>query len=495
MQDNKISQNDNSLQAAALPSPPVTAILGPRKAIKWRQVQRLTVSKPFRELTAKTFPALDRNPAYWRFMQYLLFGTFFDEDTGRLVISQKDLAEIEGWSRGLGNYRAHPFLTAFQTDVMSLETFSWTNWIGAKKCRQVENLILPAALETALEEEWAKTHHDQGRVYFCDGRTFSKKKQRQCRIECRDAAMSVQALAPCEEARAILDYMNNQPPNLFTSILKNYDAAIIAAKSLKNEKTIKRQLRFLNVIKCQPQPFYKPTNNGNTVRIFGTGGCITFLEGNVRCALTAEWQEADLRSSQLSICAAAWEVEAVQRFLRNGGNIWKHLFEYFEFDEVEHAIAKPALKKALYSTCYGMRGDRVGSLLENKLKTAGIARNGNLFLRNPLMQALFVARNEATRKIKQEGGAETCFGKRLELKNLKSTQILAQVAQAAELKLIYPVVQLAKQTEEFKITLWQHDGFSVHFTRREERWKREMARVVSEQAERMGIVTGLEWKD
>ena len=143
MQDNEITQVNDARQSGRVQLNPLTPILGAKQRLKMRPLHRLTVSKPFRELTARTFPALDRNPAYWRFMQYLLFGTFIDEDTGRLIISQKDLAEIEGWTRGMGNYRAIRFLTAFQTEVMTPETFSWTGW----KAVSYTHLTLPTNRE------------------------------------------------------------------------------------------------------------------------------------------------------------------------------------------------------------------------------------------------------------------------------------------------------------------------------------------------------------
>ena len=42
---------------------------------------------------------------------------------------------------------------------------------------------------------------------------------------------------------------------------------------------------------------------------------------------------------------------------------------------------------------------------------------------------------------------------------------MAQQAQATELYLLLPVLKLAKSTNDFSITLWQHDGFSVNFYR------------------------------
>lgn len=122
--------------------------------------QRTTCSAPFREVAKETFPNLESKPAYWRFLQYLIFGTFFDEDTKRLVIPQDVIAEIEGKSDEIKNYHAGKFLSAFQADVMSQDTFQWSGW-RKDKCRQVTKCDFPIHFAEAIDNEWQNLNHAQ----------------------------------------------------------------------------------------------------------------------------------------------------------------------------------------------------------------------------------------------------------------------------------------------------------------------------------------------
>src|SRR5262249_22220005 len=89
----------------------------------------------------------------------------------------------------------------------------------------------------------------------------------------------------------------------------------------------------------------------------------------------------------------------------------------------------------------------------------------------------------------------TCFAKSLTLKDdFRARDALAQMAQAWEMKIILPAFRLAVENpDEFKIMLYQFDGFSVHFTRRPEHWRKRIQAVVNKQAEALGIPTTLEW--
>jgi hypothetical protein len=71
--------------------------------------------------------------------------------------------------------------------------------------------------------------------------------------------------------------------------------------------------------------------------------------------------------------------------------------------------------------------------------------------------------------------------------------ILAEVAQALEMKLIYPAFRLARETREFTIVLFQHDGFSLHFVRREEMWLTRIANAIQEEITQHRVETRLEW--
>ena len=66
---------------------------------------------------------------------------------------------------------------------------------------------------------------------------------------------------------------------------------------------------------------------------------------------------------------------------------------------------------------------------------------------------------------------------------------MAEVAQALEMKLIYPAFRLAGETREFTIVLFQHDAFSLHFLRRSEAWLARIA--VQEEIAQDGVVTSV----
>lgn len=104
------------------------------------------------------------------------------------------------------------------------------------------------------------------------------------------------------------------------------------------------------------------------------------------------------------------------------------------------------------------------------------------------------ARGAVMRQIKEQGGAQTCFGTWLSTEEYEERSILAQISQAVELQLLFPVVELARSTDEFVITLWQHDGFSIDVTddRRVGLWKGRIQEEVKAKALQRGIQTELE---
>jgi len=61
------------------------------------------------------------------------------------------------------------------------------------------------------------------------------------------------------------------------------------------------------------------------------------------------------------------------------------------------------------------------------------------------------------------------------------------------MKLVYPAFEIADKTEDFKIMLFQHDGFSVFFCPEKERWRTKIKEVIDSNAKKLGIPTWLEW--
>jgi hypothetical protein len=457
------------------------------------QFCRKTSSVHFRDLVARLYPGLDGNPAYWRFFGYLLFGSFLSKKTGRLVIGRAQLSAVEG--QPTAHYHGERFLRAFQRDVMSPQTFMWSGWQRDGLCREVVTLEFHPELKDALFSEREKRWHETGRVYFFDGSCFSKTKQRRIRVDDKLAANARSVEVQCEAAREVLDYVNNLPPNLFTKLTLNLPKARIIAQQILEPSVRETQNRILDAIEEQPQPFYAPSRAGRTVRIFGAHECATSLKRCVRRALCHGLCEADLKSSQLAICGNLWKLPNVESFLRSRKDVWSHLADMVGADETLLPRIKPILKEGLYSVCFGMRRRGISWTMTQRLNQCGIENGGERFLNAPLIETLLAGRDRVSDEIRARGGAIDCFGKWLPFGPFEERDILAQTAQAVELQLLVPAINLARTTREFTILLWQHDGFTVHFARRRELWQARINEVVERQIKERGIVTELQWED
>ena len=468
-----------------------------RKKVKIRLFERITVSRWFRSQVAETFPNLGENESDWRMLQYLLFGASRDKDTKRLLLQHETLAEIAGYSGDLSHFKSGEFLEKFRKRFFCTNTLTWTPPVAAEKCRQVDILILPQSVVTALDAEYRREHYETGRVYFASGRAFNRKAQRNDRRARQKTATVAGATAEIHEARDIMDYLNNLPPHLFNRmVVLNHDEAEKVAHSLTNETTRRQQLALLKNIYEQPQPFYEPSSKGKTARIFG-GASVTALKREVRNAWTKGWAKADLKSSQLAINAMLWDVPEVAEFLRDRSKtIWTELYAHMDLTGEDAEKAKPALKEALYALCYGRLARSIGRKLTEDLQKLGIKRRGGRFTRHPLIKALIKGRDRATEKIQQDGGGYTCFGQWLSASDLKPRAILALTSQAIEMKVMHVIFQIAKKTTDFTITLFQHDGFAIHFTdkSKSKMWTNRLNKAVAKEAKRLGVLTYLEWE-
>jgi hypothetical protein len=459
---------------------------------------RITVSSRFRRIVAKALPGLGDNLAYWRLMNYLLFGAWEDQETGQRLLAHELLAEIAGHKSSNSNFRSWKFLEQFRAEVFAADAFQWTRHKPKKKCRQVSKLVLPPEVAQALEDEFARKHYETGRVYFTTGIRFTRERQTAERNRQQKEALSNAPNANSKEAREILAYLNNLPPHLFHKMQReNHEDAVKVARLTPNRKGRRRQLEILKHIYEQPQPFYQPSKTGNTDRVFGVIGSLPLLSKPVRTAWTKGWYKADLRSAQLAINAKLWNVPEVTEFLkRNERSIWKELTNHFLLTGNDAERAKGALKKALYSLCYGMDARKIATHLKKELKKVGIQRNGRFLLKHPLIRALMAARKRMTRRISKAGGGASCFGRWHSTTDILPHQILALQSQAIELKLMHPLFVMAAKSKDLTITLFLHDGMAIHFTdkNRLASWKRRMSNEVGNIAATYGIETDLEWE-
>ncbi|NEU82234.1 hypothetical protein [Nostoc sp. UIC 10630] len=477
---------------------------------------RKTVSLEFRDIIKANFPGIGKNISYWKFMRHLLFGRR-DKATGLPMISQRCIAKAEDKLNILENsnaYNASKFLVKFQSEVMSEETFSWSNWNFKDGEARVALVEFPQEVIDAIESESYKIMLED-RVYFDTGNKFSDKLQKVDRELIKKEAYTYFNFSS-PEAQDLLEYMNNVPVNSFSKVVAaNLDATFLEALKIENPEKRHVQLEVLSTIRDELQPFYKPSGKGNTVRIFPLNYSIPMLQKGLRKSITKGWYEFDLASSQLAIIGKTWEIPEVQEFLKSGGKIWADLIKHYgidaadlkKTDETKYEDIKAVLKDSLYSLIYGMCKNNLIAFLNEGLLPFGIKDAGKKFLTHPLMKSLFEVREAKIAELNESDTAETIFGKVIKVVGGKTNDgkptaarkecirgIMAQQAQAVELYLLLPVLDLAKSTKDFVITLWQHDGFSVNFTdsSKSARWINKINQVVADRAYELGIITKLE---
>ncbi len=446
------------------------------------------VSRKFRELIIKEYPKIVSNPAFLSLFGYLAFPSCFDDEgSGKPLLPAEILAEIEGKEHLIqgNNYNAKPFLDKFMNNVQAFKLSAWDS--REKRARIIEEVSFPPLISEAIDAESNKLWSHGGLVFLNSGVSFDAKLRVRSRASDKQEALVLMQKAQVKEAKAILEYLNTLPVNHFTKLLTNLPKALEVA--LKLPKSSKRQADLLRIIYGQLQPFYKPTDG--SVRLYQVNESIPLLQKDVRKALTKGWVEADLTSSQLAICAKDWNVPAVIEFLKSGKSIWKYLSE--QMNITFSPDFKKKIKPALYRVCFGStkRG------LRKEFSDAGLDKCFERFLKIPLVAAMWKARERQKRIIGKNKGAFNCFGQWLGRDKFTARSILAQKAQALEMKLVYPMFELANELKsQFVITLYQFDGISIKFNdkRRIVKLKWLISFKVEEKANELGIPTGIEFQ-
>ncbi len=168
---------------------------------------RTTGSRRFREAVVQAYSGLEKNPAYWHLMMYLLFPSKFDnkeekdsdeigdeDELGNIVISREKLASFEG-KKANSNYVGYRFLEAFKRDVVP--GFEYTDHTHERykqgKAREVENTGLGPEAEALRELMWRDLKEGkEDEVVLSTG----KKVTRQIQADWRGAVFEQAASIP-----------------------------------------------------------------------------------------------------------------------------------------------------------------------------------------------------------------------------------------------------------------------------------------------------------
>lgn len=471
------------------------------------------VSNHYYHETLDSYPILKINQIYKRLFFHISFtkGNFRDQDTGAILLSEEILAMIEEKNLNHKRYRGITLLESFKRDV--LPEFEWSSYsAAANKSRAVINTGFSPAYQQLLDAEKDRLWIASGRTYFLSGKAYNRTNRIAHReLQRKDAFEHMKATENLD-ALFVANYLNKLNSHGFTEIVtSNLRDAIETAKNItfvpkrkmdEDERLkIQTAIRQKNVdilaeIEAQVVPFYRPVSG--TVRLFTLTAHIGNLNTEVREILTRGWLEVDLKSSQLAICATLWNVTNVVEFLYRGGNIWREMFIAYNIEP--DVSVKGVFKQALYAILFGADSVQVQRHLTIALKEAGINQRGDIFMNHWIIKAMVDARDKQIAQIADNNGAYNIYGDWLSLsgnKYFSVESVLAQQAQAVELKIISTLFHLASGNDDFTIQLYQFDGVSIRFhnTNKQMEYIERMKDAVKSISESLGIPIYLEVKE
>lgn len=447
--------------------------------IDWKLIHR-PVSRQFRAILERELPGLGTDERLWTMLEYLLF-PWRDDETRQPLAPASLITDIGGTRLAI------TFLREFSAKVVPLTWKDWSYTDGS--CRVITSIDWPAPVAEAIEAEFSRQWKDAERVYLRTGNKVTHRTVGRERTVLAQAAAEYAKTAK-EAQKRLLRYLNDQPSNAFSlKVKENIDQAYELAKKIEDHYERQYAFEHLVSIQYQAKPYYRPSLAKRTARVFSINDSLLTLRSDIRHVLTKGWIELDLRNAQFAVAAMLWNIDSINDYLRNNGSVWDELIRYFD-----GRVSKPLLKLAVYRIVNG------GSKRETKffLDRSTVDGTGDHFFRHPLIVDLWKSSRHALQAIKRNRGANDCFGNWIayegDHRNNNAPSIIAQRCQSYELLVLLPALYLAERTDEFMITLWQHDGFSISVrdSRREEEWIRRIAEAVEAEADRFRIRTTLE---
>jgi hypothetical protein len=295
--------------------------------------------------------------------------------------------------------------------------------------------------------------------------------------------------------RKILDYLGSiNAGHLFLRKLRENHKAIEVAINELGPEVRDIQYRILANVNHNPNVYYLPSSRERTCRLTPRGDSIVGLVKDVRRAATKGWWECDLRSSQFAILAATLEAPVSQAFIATGRSLWRELYRSVSGIDVEPPPgAKAVLKEAIYSLCFGKSKKH----LKEFLAPHGMAS----VLKHPIFSELLELRAFWFKRIESAGGAADVWGAwhGVDEENGRwAGSIGASVIQSVEMEIIAPIFDVAAKhgrSDQFMVTLFQHDGCTISFSATEKiaRAQVKLKKAVESRAAELGVSTILEF--
>lgn len=459
-------------------------------------------SRAFRALVVARLPALTRHPdghAYFKMLQFVLWSTMTDKDTGKLLMPYDVVADIVGMNAHNKRFRASAWIEAFSQDVFPLNPTPYRYVDGKARCISPD---VPIGVQDALSAD-RQSEDRKDWVWFTDGASVSRRRLQRTIQEEEDTVIGIaRATGKDHPAGDLMDYLVTQPQDCLQRVLtRNWPLVKEAIYRLprqtpKQIATAEWSERVLDNLHQRRTIYYGAARK--SPRIYAIGTTIHLLPRRLRKVALAGGVELDLKAAQLAIVSQLWDIPSLQELLADpGSDIWGEFLNWIRVP-VEN---KPILKAASYSVVFGMGTAEVrNNLAHGTAKDEGIGEVAvTQFLSYPLVRDLITARARVMEKIRIDRGAEDAFGRWVEMEwdaekgrwNVPS--VAAQVVQSWEVRLMLSLVPVLRAERQLYCLSFLHDGITVwcgDHTKRE-RHLRRLQEAVQGEADRWGFPTRL----
>lgn len=492
------------------------------------------VTEQFRNEIQKYVPNC-KLEAHWQLLRTAIFSPYVCKLTGAIRFGAEEIARAYK-SEATSNFKAgnklKEFLDILPEGLAELVLVNGNEWAKGQY-KSLESEIVngkvkfvkvgdglqrrvlfswPDYIKELIEDELNDLSDINDKVYFINGNKRNVKHERKEVQTLVVESLSAVELLESPAASYMAGYLNNLPVNSFTQLLDNKELALAEINNIQSEVVKVQQLKILNAVLESPKPIYRPSKNLRTDRLFGTGANITNLKKEVRQALTKDWVEFDLQSSQLAIVSKLWNIPALKSFLESGVSIWSELLSYYGLNKASKEVkseVKKALKERIYGIVYGESKDRIanGKIVNDKvedeglniaLSRFGISKGGVKFLAHPLIKEILKARQTYMKYLLIAGVITDAYGKHHLVNKTNVLSKMSRVAQSYEQILIYGVFELTNDNnDDWSIQLSQHDGVSVKFrhSHTKQYWIAKICQYVNDRCKSYDIPSCLVYED
>ncbi len=445
------------------------------------------VSRSFRNIISVKYPNLCQNQQHLRLFAYLLFTSFLDADTHYPIVSREVLASLRDEFKLVqqGKFRVAKILDDFQEFTsIRLKVVPYKHSHGRATQARLE---LDAELQQQYQQE---LECDKQEIYLVSGKPCSiRQKQHDKKL----ALAAARAKNP-DRSRvniSVLDYLNSIKSNVYRQFQRNIKTARVYVINEYSGPKQEQHLRILRHLDTFFHPHYQQVEN--TERLYTVGASVSQLSSPVRKLIFQGCRTYDLSNAHLAITATLWGLHDLRRLLKEQKTIWPYLLNLLELNEQQ----KPALKRVIYATVYGMPESSLKGLITRSLGRDVTER----FMESEFGQTLLTSRDYRMNQIRELGYVEDAYGRKYYVdpnhveKSIRT--LLSREISSYEFKIMSSIIRVLDGNKKAQCVLWLHDGVTIRYSDRSqmERWERKIIAEVNAAADELGVESRLEWED